>query len=43
MATDAFGRLRVSEPFTTLNYYPSPLTANNGLDVDTWITQNIWR
>jgi hypothetical protein len=40
MATDAFGRLRVSEPFTTLNYYPSPLTATNGLDVDTWVTIN---
>lgn len=36
MATDAFGRLRVSEPFTTFNYYPSPL-AEQTLDVDVWV------
>lgn len=40
MAIDAFGRLRVSEIFTTFNYYPSPIssvTASN-LDQDIWIT-----
>jgi len=38
MATDAFGRLRVSEPFTTFNYYASPVSQNNGLDQDVWVT-----
>lgn len=38
MATDAFGRLRVSEPFTTFNYYTSPLSQNNGLDQDVWVS-----
>lgn len=37
MALDAFGRLRVSNCFTTFNYYPSPLTSNSSLDIDKWI------
>lgn len=36
MATDAFGRLRTSEPFTTFNYYPSPMY-NDTSDNDVWI------
>jgi hypothetical protein len=36
MATDAFGRLRVSEPFTTFNYYPSPAYNDTG-DNDVWV------
>ena len=35
---DAFGRSRVSEPFTTFNYYPSALSNNTGLDEDMWVT-----
>ena len=38
MALDAFGRLRTSECFTTFSYYPSLLTNNSSLDVDTWVT-----
>jgi hypothetical protein len=38
MATDAFGRLRVSNPLTTFDYYPSPLSANTNLDGDAWVT-----
>lgn len=38
MALDAFGRLRTSECFTTFSYYPSPLTNNSSLDIDTWVT-----
>jgi hypothetical protein len=36
MATDAFGRLRTSEPFTTFNYYPSPAFIDTG-DNDVWV------
>ena len=36
MATDAFGRLRTSEPFTTFNYYPSP-AYNDTSDNDVWV------
>lgn len=38
MATDAFGKLRTSEVLTTFSYYPSPVTANNSLDIDIWVT-----
>ena len=38
MALDAFGRLRTSECFTTFSYYPSLLTDNSSLDIDTWVT-----
>lgn len=37
MALDAFGRLRVSESFSTFSYYPSPITANTDLDIDVWV------
>ena len=37
MALDAFGRLRVSNCFTTFNYYPSPITPNSNLDIDSWV------
>lgn len=37
MSLDAFGRLRVSNCFTTFNYYPSPITANSNLDIDNWV------
>jgi hypothetical protein len=36
MATDAFGRLRTSEPFTTFNYYPTP-AYNDTSDNDIWV------
>jgi hypothetical protein len=36
MATDAFGRLRTSEPFTTFNYYPTP-SYNDTSDNDVWV------
>jgi len=36
MATDAFGRLRTSEPFTTFNYHPSQSYYNTG-DNDVWV------
>ena len=36
MATDAFGRLRTSEPFTTFNYYPTP-AYNDTSDNDVWV------
>lgn len=36
MATDAFGRLRTSEPFTTFNYYPSPAFIDTS-DNDVWV------
>lgn len=36
MATDAFGRLRTSEPFTTFNYYPSPAYIDTS-DNDVWV------
>jgi hypothetical protein len=36
MATDAFGRLRTSEPFTTFNYYPSPSYIDTS-DNDVWV------
>ena len=41
MALDAFGRLRVSENFTTFNYYPSPLSANTTLDIDVFVSKQI--
>ena len=37
MALDAFGRLRVSNCFTTFNYYPSLITSNSNLDIDNWV------
>lgn len=37
MALDAFGRLRVSNCFSTFNYYPSPITPNSNLDIDNWV------
>jgi hypothetical protein len=37
MALDAFGRLRVSESFSTFSYYPSPMTPNTDLDIDVWV------
>lgn len=36
MATDAFGRLRTSEPFTTFQYYPTP-AYNDTSDNDVWV------
>jgi hypothetical protein len=39
MALDAFGRLRVSENFTTFNYYPSPLSNNTTLDIDVFVSR----
>ena len=39
MALDAFGRLRVSENFTTFNYYPSLLSNNTTLDIDVFISK----
>ena len=39
MALDAFGRLRISDCFTTFNYYPSPVSANTSLDVDLWVSR----
>lgn len=36
MATDAFGRLRTSAPFTTFNYYPSS-SYTLITDYDTWV------
>lgn len=38
MALDAFGRLRISDCFTTFNYYPSAMTSNTNLDVDVWVS-----
>ena len=38
MALDAFGRLRTSGCFTTFSYYPSLLTNNSSLDIDTWVS-----
>ena len=38
MASDAFGRLRTSENFTTFNYYPSLISDNTSLDIDIWVT-----
>lgn len=37
MATDAFGRLRISDNFTTFNYTPSSLSSIN-LDNDSWVS-----
>ena len=41
---DAFGRLRVSNCFTTFDYYPSLITENSSLitensslDIDNWV------
>ena len=39
MALDAFGRLRVSENFTTFNYYSSPLSATTTLDIDVFVSR----
>lgn len=41
MAIDAFGRLRTADPFTTMEYYPSPLSANNSLDRDMWVSDYV--
>lgn len=38
--SDAFGRLRVSNPFTTFEYRPNELTTGTSLDQDIWITTN---
>lgn len=38
MATDVYGRLRISDTFTIFNYYPTPLTANSNLDENKWIS-----
>ncbi len=38
-ALDAFGRLRISSPYTIFNYYTTPYTgASNGFDQDVWVT-----
>jgi hypothetical protein len=34
MAIDAFGRLRVSDTFTTFNYYPSPISTSASSNLD---------
>jgi hypothetical protein len=38
MSLDAFGRLRVANPFTTFRYYPTPLTPNSNYDEDQFLT-----
>lgn len=42
MATDAFGRLRVSDTYTLFEYYPPNVNSiddiNESLDSDTWVT-----
>ena len=35
---DAFSRLRVSNPYTLFEYYPSPNTVNNDFDCDKYIS-----
>ena len=42
MATDAFGKLRTSNPFTTFDYYPAPISSQSGsgFDEGIWITTN---
>jgi hypothetical protein len=35
---DAFGRLRVSNPYTLFEYYPSSDTVNNDYDADQWVS-----
>lgn len=40
MALDAFNRLRISNPFSLFDYYPSPLSANSSLDEDQFLTFN---
>lgn len=37
---DAFGRLRISEPYTLFEYYPSSDTVNNDFDADQWISNS---
>lgn len=37
MATDAFGRLRISDTFTLFEYYPSAATSLTNNDVDIWV------
>ena len=38
MATDAFGRLRISNPYTLFEYYPNTGTVNNDFDADMFLT-----
>ena len=42
MATDAFGRLRISNTYTLFEYYPPNVNSiediNESLDSDTWVT-----
>lgn len=42
MATDAFGRLRTSDLYTTFEYYPTKFStqALSGIDQDLWKTDN---
>lgn len=35
---DAFGRLRISNPYTIFEYYPNTGTVNNDYDADIWIS-----
>ena len=37
MATDAFGRLRISDTYTLFEYYPSAATSQTNNDVDIWV------
>lgn len=37
MATDAFGRLRISDTYTLFEYYPSAATSLTNNDVDIWV------
>ena len=37
MATDAFGRLRISDVYTLFEYYPSANTSNTNNDIDIWV------
>lgn len=41
MATDAFGRLRTSDIFTTFNYYPSAISSSSGSNLDEDIFRTI--
>jgi hypothetical protein len=40
MATDAFGRLRIADAFTTFHYYPSSISTDaiSGIDQNKWVT-----
>ena len=35
---DAFGRLRISDPYTIFEYYPNTGTSNNDFDADMWVS-----